>query len=584
MIKHSVWILVGIVLFVLTPDKVHGTENNQPKMESNSYTIRYHEEGSPTGLVSTDSPEITYFIKLSNDDLPYEVDMYVNGKEVSSTYNENTGMLTYEDRGLTGANTVTVQLEVYGEKQLERSWSFEIDSRNMDPFASMDNEIVTSVGNDAIARANEYRERLDLPLLKGNDHLKEAAQAHANYMNVYSKGHHESNNSAHLFTGKQPAERTSYFGYPKWFVGEGISYEEPGGASAVDHLFDAPYHRLSLMNPFYNEVGTGYNNQGDVVMNFGGDGSEGEHRIIQYPYPNQRGVPVSWFAYETPNPLRFFNQDQVWTGYPVSYVYYGPSSHELQVSEASLVNEDGETVPSYTVTPQMENEGTHHVFLIPKEKLTPDAGYKVRVNAQAKTAEGNLFDVSRTWSFKTGASVLFNDIYFEAQNGVHFLTLEWANGEDPEAKTILSKDDKVYVEKKGDTQRTVRSLESGTYELKVDSPYFNEQETYIVKIETGNVPHYQYGSNLNVVDFYQKNTLEALYQKFPIWEARQSFYGSNKFFNDREQQSDHDEEGSFIIDRIGNLITSFLNGSEAGDSSTVLPTQEEDEESGYKPY
>ncbi|KGP91135.1 hypothetical protein N780_17280 [Pontibacillus chungwhensis BH030062] len=584
MIKHSVWVLVGIVLFVLSPDHVHGTENNQPERESNSYTIRYHEEGAPTGLVSTSSPDITYFIKLSHYDLPYEVDMFLNGKEVSSTYNENTGMLTYEARGLTGANTVTVQLEVYGKKQLERSWSFEIDSRNMDPFASMDNEILTSVGNDALARANEYRERLDIPLLKSNDHLKEAAQAHANYMNVYSKGHHETNNSANLFTGKQPAERTSYFGYPKWFVGEGISYEEPGGASAVDHLFDAPYHRLSLMNPFYNEVGTGYNHQGDVVMNFGGDGSEGEHRIIQYPYPNQRGVPVSWFAYETPNPLRFFNRDQVWTGYPVSYVYYGPSSHELQVSEASLVNEDGETVPSYTVTPQMENEGTHHVFLIPKEKLMPGAGYKVRVNAQAKTAEGNLFDVSRTWSFKTGASVLFDDIYFEAQNGVHFLTLEWANGEDPEAKAILSKEDKVYIEKKGDTQRTVQSLQSGTYELKVDSPHFNEQETYIVKIETGKLPHYQYGSNLKVVDFYQTNSLEALYQKFPIWEARQSFYGSYKVFNDREQQSDHNEEGTFILDRIGNLIASFLNGSEAGDSSTVLPTQEEGEESGYMPY
>ncbi|MCD5325461.1 MULTISPECIES: CAP domain-containing protein [Pontibacillus] len=577
MSKHRIWIVVVLMLFVLSPGVVYGDEDHAVAVESTSYTISYHEKGSPNGLVPTASPVISYYVKLSNYDLAYDMEMLLNGEKVSASYNEESGMLTYQAKGLSGENTVTVRSVVHGVKQLERTWSFEVDRRNLNPFASTDESVLSTVEDDALQRANEYRERLGAPMLKRNDQLKSAAQAHANYIQSYTKGHYESASHEDLFTGKKPAQRTAFFGYPKWFVGEGITYQEPGGQASIDHLFDAPYHRMSLMNPFYNEAGTGYNDEGDFVMNFGGEGSNGEHHVIQYPYANQEDVPVSWYAYESPNPLRFFNQDKVWTGYPISYVYYGPSSDELQVDNVELTDESGEVVESYTITPDMEDEGDHHVFIIPHDKLSPGEEYKASVQAQVTPGDGEAFDVSRTWSFTTGENIAFKDIYFEDQNDIHFLTLEWMNGEDPKAQITLEKNGQVYLEKKGNTQRNVRSLESGTYQLKVDSPHFDQEETYTVKIQSGDIAHYESGSELSVTNFYQSDSLEALYQKYPIWEAGESAYGAHKewtiSFNTQVNRSSVNGEQIFIVNSIGETIATSLKRNGRGDSITVMPPE-----------
>ncbi|MYL34875.1 hypothetical protein GLW08_15550 [Pontibacillus yanchengensis] len=567
------WFTIVLVISAILPmSQVVEAEETSKSSDQNMVqaTINYGKEGNPSGKVANESPFISYFVKLSSYDVAYSISMFLNGKEVEADYSENTGLLTYQASDLSGANTVKVIVKANGLKQLEQSWDFTVDDNKKNPLEGKDTTLLEEVQSEALNRINEYRENLALPTLSNNAKLQETAQAHSNYMLKYENtGHKENSENEDFFTGVSPQQRTSYFGYENWYVGEGITYEEPGGKLAVDHLFDAPYHRLSLMNPFFEEAGTGYNEDGDFVVNFGGEMKE-DDRVVLYPYHQQQNSKISWFAYESPNPLRNYDKNKIWTGYPISYTYYGPMNDKLVVENATLTNSSGEEISTYSITPEQEDHGKHHVFLIPKKVLSTNEQYTVNVNAYIKPQSGENKDVSRTWTFTTASTVDIQRVYLENHNETNFLTVEWASGTDPNAEITLKKDGNRYIRKEGREQTTYRQLTPGTYTMNIQSPHFEETKMYTVTIEEDSELRYDYDSSLQVTNLKEgevtKNgdgSLAPEYSNYSQWKAPEDSFDEDKDwtvqFNTGMEVSNITDNFVYVIDEEGNKVSVSLD-------------------------
>lgn len=68
-------------------------------------------------------------------------------------------------------------------------------------------------------------------------------------------------------------------------AGEGITYGKKTGGLGIDDLMDAPYHRLSIIDPRNYLAGTGYNDRGDIVVNYGSSRSEETRsKVVLYPF------------------------------------------------------------------------------------------------------------------------------------------------------------------------------------------------------------------------------------------------------------------------------------------------------------
>ncbi|MBO8157084.1 MAG: hypothetical protein H0Z32_11540 [Bacillaceae bacterium] len=441
----------------------------------------------------------------------------------------------------------------------------------------------------AYEQVNIFRDQLGLNPLNQNSALEQAAEAHADYLSIYpSHGHHELEEGHKYFTGKTVLERTQYFQYEGWCMGEGITYGKASGTAGVHDLFDAPYHRLSIIHPFYEEIGAGVNQSGDLVLNFGGNCQSDERYTIVYPVPGQKQVKLSWYAAESPNPLRFFQKDRIFTGYPISFSYHSNSDETLIVKETSLTSENGEEVDSYIITPEMEDMGQHHVFFIPKGPLAPGMTYEARVEAYVTDQRGKKHDVSRDWSFQTAKSLSVMEMYLDQYETGPFLIVDWLTGKDPEAVLTLQKDDLTYLSLKGYGQTTYHSLEAGTYQLTIESPLYQEKKNYEVVIQMD-----EKTDNLKIESYHllasestkesPEDSWETIVQNYKKWEPEDSAYAAGKqwtiHFNQPMDSSYFTSEYIFVLDENGEKADVILQQEEGSpDQVNVLPP-----EGGYLP-
>ncbi|MCA0971932.1 CAP domain-containing protein [Halobacillus litoralis] len=360
--------------------------------------------------------------------------------------------------------------------------SIEAGAEGSQHLSNLPSDQTETLQQHSLERVNVYREQLGLPLFRSHDSLKKMAENHAGYLEQYpDDGHFEQQTESEFFTGYSMKHRADHVDYTG-VVGEGITYHEESALTSINHLFDAPYHRLSLLDPRFQFIGTAQNASGDFVANYGGEGVLQEPRTVVYPAPDQEQVKVSWFANESPNPLRFFDENRIWTGYPISYRHFGFPNDELIVESAELLDEEGEQVETYNVTPSIEDHGDRHLFLIPKKKLQPGQNYRVEIKAEVKHADGTRNDVSKSWEFSTAGQLMLEHMYLKDERQTTFLKTEWASGQDPNALISLRQSGKTLLEKQGNQQYTYQKLEPGTYQMEIDSPWFNETQKYRVVI------------------------------------------------------------------------------------------------------
>ena len=104
---------------------------------------------------------------------------------------------------------------------------------------------------------NALRQKSGMIPLQENRLLNQAATSHANYLVLHQQMGHLEQHGHRGFTGKTPSERAVYHGYASKDVMENIAVNAQNGASAVDDLFAAIYHRFVFLSFDKDQIGVG---------------------------------------------------------------------------------------------------------------------------------------------------------------------------------------------------------------------------------------------------------------------------------------------------------------------------------------
>lgn len=403
--------------------------------------------------------------------------MEINGKEINAYYDVLNSTLSYTPDSplLPGMYDVKFHYQFQGFKAQYTATSFEIVKPFYDPFSGKDKGFLGKEEQEALMKLNEYRTALGLPLFTVNSKLTAAAQAQSNYHMVNNvMGHDQQQEKAH-FTGVKPFDRATLFGY-LGTVSEGISYKDAHAKYGITVLFDAPYHRLSIVNPNYLEVGVGFNKEetglnNSTVVKYGTTKGLPDNDLIVYPYDGQQDAKVSWYVFESPNPLRFYGLSHIYTGYPISLSIHDDKTQELRIKSAKLVDSNGKDIPFYQVDSSLESEKKKHLFLFPKNILSFGQTYTVTVEGERITNNGSI-PFSKKWSFKTRKDIAISSITsrLSTSGKSEFLRIKFMNGDFENVSYRLLDSQREVIKYNGETNKFYGTLENGRFRLEITSP------------------------------------------------------------------------------------------------------------------
>ena len=145
-------------------------------------------------------------------------------------------------------------------------------------------------------QVNAFRKAHDVPALKLNEELNEAARDFAAFMASHDKYGHEAD-------GREPAERVAAKGYEYCIVAENIAYDYSSigfatrelAKSLVEGWENSPPHRRNMLDPDLDETGIGiaYSRKSEkyyAVQDFGRPKS----KEIKFEITNESPVTVSY--------------------------------------------------------------------------------------------------------------------------------------------------------------------------------------------------------------------------------------------------------------------------------------------------
>ena len=130
---------------------------------------------------------------------------------------------------------------------------------------NLDNVDSSATTTDSYDYLNQLRNNAGMISLDKNEKLEQSATNHANYLITNNLVGHEETSGNTGFTGKTAANRAVAAGYNSYIVGEGIATGE-SAKQAIDSLFSAIYHRFTLLDFEYDEIGMALLNK-DVDKN-----------------------------------------------------------------------------------------------------------------------------------------------------------------------------------------------------------------------------------------------------------------------------------------------------------------------------
>jgi hypothetical protein len=181
---------------------------------------------------------------------------------------------------------------------------------------------------------------------------------------------------------------------------------------AIRGLVDVPLHRHWMLAPALSNVGIG-GEGGWWVVDLGaaiGQAWRGQPRVVAYPAPGQRGVPLTFPGRESPNPLTAIPglAPDALVGYAVSLHFYGCDATNADGGIfAAAPGGIGAAVPSYLIQPGtvlVADGGERQVpfvLLFAQQPLLPATTYVARVTATC----GVLGQRTYAWSFTTRAAL-----------------------------------------------------------------------------------------------------------------------------------------------------------------------------------
>ena len=283
--------------------------------------------------------------------------------------------------------------------------------------------VPTPVGYDAerlaaFNRLNEIRLSAGLGMVAQSTQMDQAAQAHADWVIANDSFSHQEQAGTQGFVAVDWSLRDEAFGYDP--VGGTEVMAASGHANAeVDALVNGVYHRAGMLAFEPVDVGIGWSSGSashvamplvidltrpgsDAVRGLGQSAQSTIGGVSIWPLDGAAGVPTQ-LGLESPNPIP--DQDVLSLGTPPSVTVDRLKS----ISTISFVLTNTATaavVPTRTLTYQNDpNFLVPHSFVaaIPLIVLSPNTTYTVNFSGQAKTLEGNVEAVIRTWSFTTVA-------------------------------------------------------------------------------------------------------------------------------------------------------------------------------------
>jgi uncharacterized protein YkwD len=266
---------------------------------------------------------------------------------------------------------------------------------------------------DGIAWLGTMRQNLGLPAVAIDSGLTTSSLDHATYLVENQAFGHTETQGNPGYTGADPMSRIEAAGNFAQ-VGEVVVAGQPtafaSSISPVQLLFDAPYHRIIMLDDFrWMGVGALQDASWEAFnIDFGNlAGAMPASSLVVYPYPGQRGAPTSWVANESPNPFANDTQYELTTvGYPVTIE--GAFNATLSGVSFAMTDSSGNNVPCLAQTPQtMPDELSNGALCVPYSPLAANTIYTVHVTGVLTNAGQNQ-PIDVTWSFSTAVSGVAN--------------------------------------------------------------------------------------------------------------------------------------------------------------------------------
>lgn len=341
----------------------------------------------PTGRIEDSTPNLSWKLTPTGGGQITHVRLTLNDQPVPATFVAASSAIEYQPSAPLRSGLYTVRCQATVDRQLvvRQDWSFEISGKDRGGPSGF------AVG-PVLDSLNGLRRLSGLPPFALDSRMSAAAAAHSHYQAIHRTTGHFEDPALAGFTGKAPWDRTAAFGAPGGCY-ECVCGNESDPRKAIQLLFDAPYHRIPFLQAGSPKVGIGMEG-GALTID---TALSPEPGVGLSPAPNQTETPRIWDGNEFPSPLRMHGATGP-VGYPIVFAWLTPQMEGLTVRAMSL-REGDLVIPTYLNTPENDSELRFAAILLPKAALKSETTYTVDV--KASTAGGQ--DVSRTWSFRTGA-------------------------------------------------------------------------------------------------------------------------------------------------------------------------------------
>ncbi len=371
------WLAAGIVLCA------------QPALGQKRYEARTAYFG-PRAVVRIQKPQLRWEV-WCDDSKVTSAEMTVDDKVVPARYDPTTRCLSYAPSTplSVGPHHVECHIIVDDAVTFSRDWTTTIapDAIETLPAAGADQVRALEIAN-ALRRAG------GLPEMVLDPRLCAAALGHVEYLTANNLIGHGERPGTPKFLGASPGDRLEAFGFgsSSW---EGVTYGPTTVDEAMRALFDAPYHRIPLLQPGALMFGSGFGSQRlDVEIE-----ETGAAAIVCSPADGQKGVPTQWLSREDPDPFRLYPGAGPLGGYPIVCAVFGPGEQSIKISSAVLTDDQGAAVEAYVNSPANDGQLTNAVVIIARRPLKAKSWYRVHI--EASDASGS--PIAANWRFETGA-------------------------------------------------------------------------------------------------------------------------------------------------------------------------------------
>ena len=351
----------------------------------------------PAGTIGVSRPEVQLKMQFPGLVLS-SYSMSINGKSVPAVYDRKKEAFSYTPAAALaqGAHSVALKVQFKGYTAKTYRWSFTVK-----PHAVAELPGANAKQNNALAAINALRTGSGLAKVQLHDKLNLTAAAHANYQQLNGQITHVETRGKAGYIGETVGDRTAYYGYSAPMVAEDISMQATTSASAataIQDLYDAPYHRVPFLNPALTDIGYSQNGKFHVLL-FGMQ--ESPVVPVAVVSPVGTNVPASWNGHETPDPLRYHSGVRYPIGYPILTGVYGKGIKRVVPVSASLVSSGGKAVTLLINESSKDSFLTNEVLYLPKSPLTAGTTYKVKVTMKAYHNDGTSKLYTKEWSFTT---------------------------------------------------------------------------------------------------------------------------------------------------------------------------------------